>query len=221
MTVTRRYSHIVAMSHSVVEAAEQELPVEARPYTPGSAEDFERLYRTSYSRVLFTLVSILGDIAAAEDCTQEAFVRAFRNWNKWQPDAPAEAWLHRIALNVAFSYRRWHHLRQVGEIVRRLGRPNTEVEATSAELKGDLWQALGRLPRDQAAAVILRHHHGYSNREIALVLHVPESTVAWRLSAAKERLRRELRGLAEEPIPAKPVTSASPSVLSGKARTEA
>ncbi|HEY8692004.1 MAG TPA: RNA polymerase sigma factor [Chloroflexota bacterium] len=164
----------------------------AESYRPGSREDFDRLYRASYQRLLYTLLAVLRDHSAAEDCAQEAFVRAYRSWKDWKPDAPAEAWLHRIALNVAFSYRRWHRLREVGEVVRRLGIPKSDIDAPDLGLRSDLLDALRRLPRDQAATIILRHHHGYTNREIAISLGVPESTVASRLAAAKQRLRQEL-----------------------------
>lgn len=161
-------------------------------YRPGSAADFDRLYQASYQRVLYTLVAVLGDYHAAEDCAQEAFVRALRAWDRWQPDAPAEAWVHRIALNVAASYRRWHRLRSVGEVLRRLGPPGTGPNPGDVALRTDLVQALSRLPAEQAATVVLRHYHGYSNREIAHALGVPESTVAARLAAGKKRLQADL-----------------------------
>ena len=56
-------------------------------------------------------------------------------------------------------------------------------------------KALRRLPPKQAAVIILRHFHGYSNREIATSLGVPERTVASRLAAAKARLRESLSDL--------------------------
>jgi RNA polymerase sigma factor (sigma-70 family) len=118
-------------------------------------------------------------------------VRAYKSWPSWKPDAPAEAWLHRIALNAAFSYLRWRKLRQVGDLLARFGTPPA-TQAPSPELQGDLWRALRQLPPRQAALVILRHYHGYSNREIAFALRLPESTVSSRLAAAKAQLRREL-----------------------------
>jgi RNA polymerase sigma-70 factor (ECF subfamily) len=160
-------------------------------YRAGSDEDFDRLYRAAYQRVLYLLTATLGDFAAAEDCAQETFVHAYKAWPRWRPDAPVEAWLHRIALNVANSHRRWSKLRQAGEIIQRLGKPRTE-DATPVGLRSELLDALRRLPPEQAAALVLRHHHGYTNREIAHVLGVPESTVASRLAKAKERLRQEL-----------------------------
>ena len=44
-----------------------------------------------------------------------------------------------------------------------------------------------------AALIVLRHHHGYSNREIATALGMRESTISSRLAAAKRRLQRELQ----------------------------
>ncbi|HEX6547462.1 MAG TPA: sigma-70 family RNA polymerase sigma factor [Candidatus Dormibacteraeota bacterium] len=166
--------------------------VVSAPYRPGDPDDFDRLYRSSHGRLLGTLVGVLGERAAAEDCVQDAFVRAFRAWPAWRPDAPAEAWLHRIALNVAVSYQRRQRLREVGELVRRLGRPPAPPDPADAIQSRDLNAALRRLPPKQAAAIVLRHYHGYSNREIAYALGIPERTVASRLAAAKARLRLQL-----------------------------
>ena len=165
-------------------------------YRAGSAEDFERLYRASYPRLVGTLVGVLGERAAAEDCAQEAFVRAYRAWPSWRPDAPAEAWLHRIAINVAVSLQRRQRLREAGELVRRLGRPAPPPDPAQEAERSVLVAALRELPAKQAAAIVLRHYHGYSNREIAYAVGVPERTVASRLAAAKARLRRSL----EEPL---------------------
>jgi RNA polymerase sigma-70 factor (ECF subfamily) len=161
-------------------------PVEGE-YRPGSREDFERLYEVSYGRLLATLVVMLGDRAAAEDCLHDAYVKAYRSWKDWRPSAPAEAWLHRIAVNQAISFQRWRKLRDVGEVVRRFGRP-PEVDPADAT-RADLLDALRRLPPKQAAAIVLRHFHGYSNREIAQALGIPERTVASRLAAARSRLQ--------------------------------
>jgi len=173
-------------------------------YTPGSVEDFDRLYRSSFSRILYTIYAIVGDHAAAEDCAHDAFVRAFKAWSTWKPDAPAEAWLHRIAINVAYSHIRQRKLRDVGELVRRLGRPEPAKDPTELAGDSDLFRALSKLHPDQAAVIVLRHHHGYTNREIAFALGSPESTIASRLAKAKERLREELKW---SPDPAPPHSS--------------
>jgi len=159
-------------------------------YRPGSKPDFDRLYAATYQRIFATLMLILRNPAAAEDATQEAYLRAFRAWSRWKPTAPAEAWVYRIALNVAFTYRRREKLHDISEVIRRLGRPK---EADPSDLGSmDLVRELRALPPKQAAVIVLRHLHGFTNREIATALDVSERTVASRLATAKERLRRRL-----------------------------
>jgi RNA polymerase sigma-70 factor (ECF subfamily) len=136
---------------------------------------------------------MLGDRAAAEDCAQDAFERAYKKWPTWQPIAPAEAWVHRIAINAAVSYQRKMRLREVGEVIRRIGRPGLAPDPQDVVEHRDLATALAKLPPKQAAAIVLRHYHGYTNRAIAQALGIPERTVASRLAVAKERLRVMLK----------------------------
>src|SRR5260221_2481390 len=84
-------------------AATGEVRDPATTYQAGNEADFERLYQASYGKILGTLTAMLGDRAAAEDCAQDAFERAYKKWATWQPIAPAEAWVHRIAINAAGS----------------------------------------------------------------------------------------------------------------------
>lgn len=194
-------------------------------YRPGSPDDFERLYRESHAKILATLVGVLGDRATAEDCTQETFARALVAWPRWRPDAPPEAWLHRIALNVAVSARRRRTLVELGQRIRNLGGATAVADPTDST-RGELLAALRRLPPRQAAVIVLRHLHGYSNREIATSLGVPERTVASRLAAAKEKLRDDLGwAVEEEPegrlagrVQPASGTRPGPSVLPGSTR---
>ena len=119
----------------------------------------------------------------------DAFERAYRSWPSWRRDAPAEAWLHRIAINTAISYQRYARMREVGQVIRRLGRPAPPPDPGTLAERSDLFRALRKLPPKQAAAIVLRHHHGYTNREIGAALGIPERTVASRLAAAKARLK--------------------------------
>jgi RNA polymerase sigma-70 factor (ECF subfamily) len=162
-------------------------------YQAGNEADFERLYLTSYGKVVGTLTAMLGDRAAAEDCAQDAFERAYKKWATWQPLAPAEAWVHRIAINAAVSYKRKMRLRQVDEVIRRIGRPGSAPDPQVLAENSDIAAALAKLPPKQAATIVLRHYHGYTNRAIAEALGIPERTVASRLAIAKQRLREMLK----------------------------
>jgi RNA polymerase sigma-70 factor (ECF subfamily) len=154
-------------------------------YEPGNEADFERLYNASYTKILASLVILLGDRAAAEDCAQDAFEKAFKKWPAWQPIAPPEAWVHRIAMNVATSYLRSRSIREVDEVIRRIGFPVERNHDNHTELA----TALAQLPTKQSAAVVLRHYHGYTNRTIARALGIPAGTVASRIRGARARLR--------------------------------
>jgi RNA polymerase sigma-70 factor (ECF subfamily) len=159
-------------------------------YRPGVKEDFDRLYRATYQQVYGTLMMILRNPAAAEDSTQEAYLRAFRDWKNWKQQAPAEGWIYRIALNVAFSHRRREQRHEVGEVIRRVGHP-IDTDPTGSQ-HPDLIRELRALPPKHSAALVLRYLHGFTNREIAAASGVPERTIASRLAAGKALLRNRI-----------------------------
>ena len=146
-------------------------------YRPGDRDDFDRLYRTCYPRLLRTIYAVTGDAASAEDCVQEAFLRAFKAWSRYRPDKAAEAWIYQIAINTAISHRRRAKLRLIGEVLRRLGRPGLGADPADGAARSDLIQALSALPPRVAADFVLRYHHGYNNREIARLEGVSERTI--------------------------------------------
>jgi len=76
--------------------------------------------------------------------------------------------------------------------VRRLGRPGPGRDPGLEAERTDLVQALRRLPGAQAAAIVLRHYHGYNNRELAVALGVSERTIGSRLALAGAALRSQL-----------------------------
>ena len=159
---------------------------------PGSDEDFAGLYQNLYPRLARSLSLMLGDWAEGEDCAQEAFAKAYRAWPEWKPDAPAEAWVWRIGVNTAHSRIRRRKLGEVGELLRRLGRPQARPDPADLASRSDVAAALRRLRPKEASAVVLRYLHGYSNVEIAELLDVDVRTVTRLLTRATDRLRHDL-----------------------------
>jgi RNA polymerase sigma-70 factor (ECF subfamily) len=162
-------------------------------YRPGSDEDFAALYETEHLRLARTIYPILGDATEAEDCVQEAFVRAYRDWPRWRPDLPARFWVQRIAMNVALSRRR--HLRIAAIKDRLLGQHSESPEdfVEGWELK----RCLGRLPPKQAVAVLLYFNYGYNSREIGQIVGISDRAARLRVQAALDHLRT---CLGSEPI---------------------
>ena len=161
-------------------------------YRPGSPADFSRLYGASFPRVVRTVVGIVGSQAAAEDCAQEAFTRALRSWSRWHGEVPAEAWLHRIAVNTAISYRRRERIRALPSLLLKLGAPAPDRDPAEWAHSRSVLDELRRLPPKQSAAVVLRYYHGYTNREIAAALGVSERTVGQRIADAFKALRKRI-----------------------------
>src|SRR5882762_6959043 len=72
----------------------------------GDTRAFERLYREHASRVYGLCLRMTRDVALAEDCTQEAFINAWRALDRFEDRSSMATWLHRIAVNVVLGKRR-------------------------------------------------------------------------------------------------------------------
>ena len=173
----------------------------ARTYRAGSLDDFDQLYRDCYPRLVRTLYGVLGDPTAAEDCVQEAFLKAFQAWPHFKPVRPAPVWLHRIAVNTAISYRRSLKRREVTEVLRRLGRPPAPADPAAHSESADVIQALAALPAKLSIPFLLRHYHGYSTPEVAAITGAPERTVRHRIEQAAARLQKALGAGWNETLP--------------------
>ena len=140
---------------------------------------------------------MLGNVAEAEDLTQEVFVRVFRSLSSYTPGT-FEGWLHRITTNLFLdSARRRQRIRFEGlgdEVAQRM--PGTELTPAQAwderHLDGDIQEALRALPPDYRAAVVLCDIEGFSYEEIAVTMGVKLGTVRSRIHRARAQLRAAL-----------------------------
>jgi RNA polymerase sigma-70 factor (ECF subfamily) len=138
-----------------------------------------------------------GDRALAEDVTQEAWLRAVRDWRrKGPPDEPL-AWLTTVARNLLASYyrkRRPVSLESVsaGEVLAAF---DSGRAAESAELTAVVCRALTRLPAAQAGLLEAFHFDDRRMSHIARACGISERAVEGRLRRARERLRRELESM--------------------------
>ncbi len=145
---------------------------------------FEAAVRPHYANLVRRLVVVLGDEDDAQDVAQDAYLRAFRSWDRFD-GTDVRAWLYTIALRLAFNQLRRH--RRWLAAIRRV-EPKTWRDPSDP----DLWAALGRLDARTRTALLLNVVDGYTQREIGTMLGVPEGTVASWLSRGRSALRREL-----------------------------
>jgi len=162
----------------------------------GDTRAFERLYREHASRVYGLCLRMTRDVALAEDCTQEAFINAWRALDRFEDRSSMATWLHRIAVNVVLGKRRkatpamldWESLAPAGE--------DEPVESdwtleTPLEVN-DIEAAIGGLPDGARDVLVLYAIYGYSHSETAAMLGVAEGTCKAQLHRARGLLRDRL-----------------------------
>jgi RNA polymerase sigma-70 factor (ECF subfamily) len=153
----------------------------------GNAEALEQLYRERYRDYRDIMAGVVGSHDLAREVVQEAFARALRQQRKFRGEGSLEAWVWKIALNVALKMRRglareWA-LDQEYEVAARETAPDRDVRA-----------AVRALPPRRRLVVFLRYFADLSYAEIAAIAGVSEGTVAATLAQAKEELLGLLDG---------------------------
>jgi RNA polymerase sigma factor (sigma-70 family) len=177
----------------------------AAPEIPVLARDqaFETLYRRYVKDVYHYALALLRNPADAEDVTQTTFMNAYRAYKRGDEILKPQNWLIKIAHNVART-RYARASRRVKEVpledhVEQLALPEEDRPDVEAVLK-----ALGRLPFNQRAALVMRELEGRSYVEIADTLEVSVSAVETLIFRGRRSLRLRasaLRSLAVVPLP--------------------
>jgi RNA polymerase sigma-70 factor, ECF subfamily len=197
---------------ALLESGEHEIPVacieEGRlddgRLAEGSAR--ESLDRTAFDRevlrhrteLLAAGMRLSGSRAEAEDLVQEAVMRAWVFWHRFEPGTNGRAWMHRILLNTFINgYRKRRRERDVlaavqVEELRSLGW-DARVHLTPGEsLSDEVALALSRLPEDFRRVIVLVDLEDRSYRDAALAIGCPIGTVMSRLHRARAAMKREL-----------------------------
>lgn len=168
---------------------------------PSAAERFETTALPFLDVVYDSVLRLTGDPTAAQDLTQETFLRAFRAFDSFEPGSNCRAWLLRIAYNAFCNdyrkRRRFPEAQPVDDDTDLLAeqpaeQPGPEEEALRLLDHEALHRALAQLPEDFRMAVTLVDIHGLTCAEAAQVMGTPRGTVLSRLHRARGHLRRRL-----------------------------
>jgi RNA polymerase sigma-70 factor (sigma-E family) len=157
---------------------------------------FEAMWREEYARVFRTAFLVTGDRQEAADVTQEAFARAYERWRVVARAERPGAWVQRVAVNLALSWRRRQRLRS-----REAVASPADVAEQPERPDPELFAALRSLPAQQRAAVVLRHWADLSIEETARTLGKRPGTVKALTSQGLSNLRRALGGTKEDANP--------------------
>jgi len=161
-------------------------------------EAFGRLVQTHQGRLFGLVLMMVRQPSAAEEVTQDAFVRAYTHLDHYDAGRPFYPWLASIAVRLAQNWLRRH-----GRTVRREGTSldNAEEPAESAaaltaliadERSRGLWDAVSALPSGERTAVILYYRDEMAVRDIARALGVTTGTIKTLLFRARRHLRGQM-----------------------------
>jgi RNA polymerase sigma-70 factor (ECF subfamily) len=162
----------------------------------GSPAAFESLIRNQQRMIHLLTFRMTGSPADAEDLAQETFIRAYAQIGTFRGTSKFSTWLYRIAVNACLNWRqsevRRFHLH--ANCAEEISAYNATGESSPAEnqLNQQVQFALLKLPAKQRAAIVLTIYDGLNHAEAAHVLGCSETTVSWRVFAARGKLKRWL-----------------------------
>ena len=159
----------------------------------GDRRAFERLYHANSGRVFALCVRMAGDRTAAEELTQDVFVRAWNKLAQFRGESSFSTWLHRLAVNVVLNARKQdgrHRNRhdEVDEESQALAQPGLPVPGLSLDLE----QAIAALPPGARKVFVLHDVEGYTHEEIAEMNGVTTGATKSQLHRARMLLREAL-----------------------------
>lgn len=165
----------------------------------GDKGSFAELVRRHYRKVFYLVFHMTHRKEDAEDLTQEAFLRAYRGLKSFGFRSDFYTWLYRIAVNVTLNFLR-KTAKQAAVSTESLPASLSASEAEgpgkqaeARELYERLLSGIQALSPDLRAALVLTAFQGLRYREAAEVLGCAEGTVAWRVSEARQQLRKYLK----------------------------
>lgn len=156
----------------------------------GDLSAFERLYRQFSPRVYGLCLRLTGQREAAEDCTQESFVAAWRALGRFEQRSRFSTWLHRIAVHTVLARRRG--LRVEYEVAEPASGLPEVADPGGGGPPIDIERAIAALPEGARHVLVLVSIYGFSHAEAAQTLEIAEGTCKAQLHRARALLASAL-----------------------------
>jgi RNA polymerase sigma-70 factor, ECF subfamily len=157
----------------------------------GDHDAFAALARASFRRAYDVARLILRDEDRAQDAVQEAYVQAWKHIRALRDPAAWDAWMHRLVVHACYRAARQATRRNVIElhvVADREPAGERDVAVSIAD-RDQMTRALGRLPIDQRAVIVLHFYLDLPLPETADILDIPVGTAKSRLHRGLESLR--------------------------------
>lgn len=155
------------------------------------------LYEAHADRVYRLAYRITGDGDSAQDCTQEAFIKAFDRLETFRGESALGTWIGSIAISVALTHLRSSKRRGAREVdLDEAHQVGSSTRHADPDLKQRLHQAIDELPEGYRTVFVLHDVEGYTHEEIGTLLGVQSGTSKAQLFRARARLRERLADFA-------------------------
>ncbi|HET7735253.1 MAG TPA: sigma-70 family RNA polymerase sigma factor [Nocardioidaceae bacterium] len=148
-------------------------------------QEFDEFFAGSYARITAQVYAMIGSRDEAEECVQEAFVRAWHHRGQLDHVRHPEAWVRTTAYRLAVS--RWRRVVRARRAPDRALSPAGHTPGVS-ETHVALVAALRQLPEAQRRTLVLHHIADLSVEEVAAELSIPVGTVKTRLRRGRATL---------------------------------
>lgn len=156
--------------------------------TIGAVRPFEAFYRSEVRGVLAVTMALTKHRWEAEEATQEAFLRAYRDWDTVGRMHSPEGWVRTVALNLARG--RWRRMKSEVRALLRLGPPDPGPAPDPESER--FWDAVRELPLRQAQVVALTYVDDLDSVAAGRILGISPATVRVHLARARETLAETL-----------------------------
>lgn len=152
--------------------------------------EFEQLVKRNMRRAYFVALGFLGSHDSAMEISQEAFIRAYKHFDKFDKNRKFFAWYYKILKNLCLNFIRDSKKRSRKEFLELKDSfsSNPEWAFENKELLELLNKSIGLLDNNEREILVLREFEEMSYKEIAELLNVPEGTVMSRLYYTRKKL---------------------------------
>lgn len=147
-------------------------------------EVFVALWRGQFKAVARTATAITGSSEDGVELAQEAFARAYQHWRKVSRMERPDAWVHKVAANLAISQQRRNRIRPAATKEQSVQNPEPADEQLLASLRA--------LSPAQRAVICLRFYLDWSVDDVAEALRKRPGTVRALTHQGMQRLRADL-----------------------------
>jgi RNA polymerase sigma-70 factor (ECF subfamily) len=159
----------------------------------GDHAAFAALIREYQPMIHSLTYRMTGSVADCQDLSQETFIRAYQQLDSFNGTAKFSSWLYRIAVNACLDWKRREtrrsQLHARWNDVHETGHSATDNSDGLDETGRQVQAALMKLPDKQRAAIVLTVYGGHNHAEAAKILGCSETTVSWRVFAARRKLK--------------------------------